>query len=1029
MSGDTRQWDFLLLRKAIEPLLSKKQAKTWPPALSAIAAVRNDLAHLSSPELSATQETAFTDTICIALEQLGMDAANIQDIRTVDHAALVQAQLLQPKKTAESAEFVSAMHHMAQLMAQKMLVEAAQVAKRAIESGGVTDTDELARLNESAARAWIERHRREGDENSLQQAIFHAKKSVDLRKEWVEGYMRLGECAELAGNVEEAVRYYEEAQKKNPTDGSISNHIKLIKSANLEKTNLGKVLNPLPKKTFDDDRNETIMSFEQNKGVQLTSENYKQLVDYSMKHIPGLEEVAKAHEYRDGSSKTKPQIKKAVEWYEKAVQKNNAEAMFNLAMIYIENPQFKVSTDRIISLLETASAANPKNPITGETVGVKEAQHSLANLYREGVLIPSNLTKAIEYYTMACNNGSHWSANDLGIIYMNSEKKDLDKSEKYLKMAISLGSQNARSNLTRLYIAKQDPDNAEKNHKIGLSDGDVLSANYHTVFTQAISLLKEGGVVEFPNDGETDKKVVSLSQEDKKNTPVDVSTEYSSQDLMKLAKLFMPSTPYNEKLNGLDGKRKEFIQARDMGSKFAERIVTTMELKDKALEALTKNRIDQFIILMSEAFRIEDFAVFLTLDQRDALMELVSRICSNHKMEQKSEVDRCARICAANLMLGQQDYEMIDIICKESIIKYPDEHYFNNMRGKGCAFSGQYDKALICFDLACKAKPNDAEYIYHLAVARRLRKINYSTSEALEEYTNFIREAAEDHRKIPESYYSMANCLFRERKDAETFEKAREYYWLGLEAEKKQLKPFLPWTSNSKTLAENTLLSKFKRKELELSKRVINPTLDPKKAQVLKKLGEVIIHASNMPPNFAKVNFTMVSQPIPKMSVVGLQEITIASLNPALDKPKPKTILLLTSLGHFVSMTSFQFAVQDKTGFVERIAIYNLQNSEAELRKRFAYGSQFFVLTPHYKIAMDGLPIIRVDNPDLVVDESEPKAATTPCVFCGRCMTTTMQSPTKCMECQQVYFCSPECLKAAKSANGIHTQELCKSMK
>lgn len=108
----------------------------------------------------------------------------------------------------------------------------------------------------------------------------------------------------------------------------------------------------------------------------------------------------------------------------------NVEAMLDLAYLYLYGDN-NTATDHTLALAYYQKAAEMKNPV---------ALNNLGSLYFNGIGVPVNYTKSIEYFNEAASLGSDDAAVNLAIIYLGSDVKgknrdDLDKVLTLLKQA------------------------------------------------------------------------------------------------------------------------------------------------------------------------------------------------------------------------------------------------------------------------------------------------------------------------------------------------------------------------------------------------------------------------------------------------------------------------------------------------------------------------------------------------------------------------------------------------------------------
>lgn len=60
------------------------------------------------------------------------------------------------------------------------------------------------------------------------------------------------------------------------------------------------------------------------------------------------------------------------------------------------------------------------------------------------------------------------------------------------------------------------------------------------------------------------------------------------------------------------------------------------------------------------------------------------------------------------------------------------------------------------------------------------------------------------------------------------------------------------------------------------------------------------------------------------------------------------------------------FTLLDETGNIEKVAVYNYPLKNKSASKVFCMGASVTIKDPYYKMAMDGSPIIRIDDPSKI---------------------------------------------------------------
>jgi TPR repeat protein len=117
---------------------------------------------------------------------------------------------------------------------------------------------------------------------------------------------------------------------------------------------------------------------------------------------------------------------KAAEWYRRAADRGDREAMFALAMLRMAGRAGPVNREEAAKLL--AAAARLKHPL---------ASYNLALLYLEGQLFPRDFARAAELFRIAAEAGSAEAQYALAALYKEGRgvKKDVVESTRLLYLA------------------------------------------------------------------------------------------------------------------------------------------------------------------------------------------------------------------------------------------------------------------------------------------------------------------------------------------------------------------------------------------------------------------------------------------------------------------------------------------------------------------------------------------------------------------------------------------------------------------
>lgn len=189
----------------------------------------------------------------------------------------------------------------------------------------------------------------------------------------------------------------------------------------------------------------------------------------------------------------KPDLDKALEFYQKASSKNHIESMIRIAWIYFgKEDQTELQKQAYQILKETSTSSNidakisfgmirilaPKTDIDKQEgfnaikvlaeKGEGQAQYLLGACYFEGLGCTQNFQEALTWYQKATEKGSAAASSQIGLIYAHAlgVQKDPEKAFEYNKRAAELGDPDAQHNLGNAYLngrgASRNPEEALK---------------------------------------------------------------------------------------------------------------------------------------------------------------------------------------------------------------------------------------------------------------------------------------------------------------------------------------------------------------------------------------------------------------------------------------------------------------------------------------------------------------------------------------------------------------------------------------
>jgi TPR repeat protein len=175
---------------------------------------------------------------------------------------------------------------------------------------------------------------------------------------------------------------------------------------------------------------------------------------------------------------------KAEEYYKKAIDAGNNDALNNLGNLYKEQKEYSKAEEYYKKAIDA---------------GVNDALINLGILYKE----QKEYSKAEEYYKKAVDAGNNDALFNLGILY--KEQKEYSKAEEYYKKAIDGGNNDALNNLGVLYQEQKEYSKAEECYKKAIDAGnnDALNNLAYLYFSQSENKEK---ALEFVNKSYEIKK-------------------------------------------------------------------------------------------------------------------------------------------------------------------------------------------------------------------------------------------------------------------------------------------------------------------------------------------------------------------------------------------------------------------------------------------------------------------------------------------------------------------------------------------
>jgi TPR repeat protein len=181
--------------------------------------------------------------------------------------------------------------------------------------------------------------------------------------------------------------------------------------------------------------------YQEGKGVV---QDYKKAIEWYQKAAEKGNADAQADlgfMYRNGYGVAKD-YKKSIEWYQKAAEKGNATAQANLGFMYRNG--YGVAKDDKKAIFWYQKAADQ---------GHAAAQFNIGVIYYNGDGIAKDYKKAIEWYKKAADQENAYAQNNLGFMYQNGYgvAKDYKKSIEWYQKAADQGHTFAQNNLGNMH--------------------------------------------------------------------------------------------------------------------------------------------------------------------------------------------------------------------------------------------------------------------------------------------------------------------------------------------------------------------------------------------------------------------------------------------------------------------------------------------------------------------------------------------------------------------------------------------------
>ncbi|KAF9981247.1 hypothetical protein BGZ65_004160 [Modicella reniformis] len=986
--GDIKKWD-LSIFNAIFTMSDLNRDKVFQANLKRLMPIRNSMAHHSDKKISTQEYQHYWNELKGILLFLGVTDEELDDILH-SHSSDSKMYILN-ENVKKSIELKQEGNNL--LKEQKFKMAASKYTD-AITLPGLPDGD-LSVLHSNRSFCYLKL-------DKYAQALEDAKLSKRLNPEYLKAYIRLGKAYEALEKYDKAVKNFDKALSLDMNN----EEIRQMRSD-------ARRLKGLQERDNDESLHELNMKSRQEFNAMKNKDEVKKMM---FKYNPSLEHVWAGHEYRDDQN-----YSMAVECYKRAADMRNAEGMYNLALFMIKGHGVSKDYTQAFKLLMEVSKFDAFDKRNNPVVGVKEAEHSIALGYQEGSIVEKDLQLAVVWYEKAISHQSGMSANNLALMYTNGGDglvKNLQQAEQLFLCALNYGDPNAMDNLVHLYLMSGNINKAEKWNEKSKKQGSklarqreepiakmILQSNAHISdvieWEKGLNLPFENMTVherffrklsyEHPDKPEVLEALQGLESIRNKSdrpSPTKITTKGYKYDFEVLAKRKDTSVFSNRMYFAV----LRFMEAMEIFSDIGRRSIVVLDNDSRS-----------FINRLSECYKLEHFVGSMPVDIREVMRKHVLLLLSHsdRAVKHRENSDELAfnqdcRFCHA--VLNMQSDESIDFLT-ECIKKYPNNEFFLELRGCLYNFKETRESALRDFNRIDGILKDDVDNLYHKACTLKLMS---RYKEATVTYNKFISVASADHRKVPEAYYSLGTCsmgMSKKKKNIDTDSMAR-YYEQGLNAEGKQIPFFLPYESTTKELLETMLrtiggLSKIKGKPVVKLADPFRKDLIVNHRRGVRDFGEVLSSSNGHAIKFTAKPSKTQSAPV---SLVGLKPTYLNEIDPTSDHVLNGFVLELTLITEpFDNNMSISFVAEDNNSNVQRVSLYNFDKKHT-----LAIGAKISIINPYLRSAMDGKPLIRVDDPNSVI--VSPHQIVDMCHYCGK-----GQSKYSCSKCKQSKYCTKEC--------------------
>ncbi len=403
-TGDSNGWDLTILGTILLSIPFKTEKTECH--IQALKEIRNKMAHMPDMDVSDELFNELFGIISQSMVSIGYDESVLNSLKNTSSNQSKKKLFID-----ENCELKNMVAQADEEFDRKKYFEAIKLYSDAINLFDLSN-DELADLffKRSLVRAQLYNGSSKPDDKYLYRALLDAEKVVANQPQMTRGYIQNAELSFKLNLLKNSEELYNKALAIDLGNEELKNSLAFVRYKKGEQDRL-EHLDPNHNLLTSEEKHEHFLH-------QLNLQNENQRVTIHLnefrKHLLEFDsskaDVFLGHDYRDGSKSIKQNYEMAAKYYGKAAQKNNAEALYSLALLHMKGQGVKIYFPKAICMLKKA-AAQPNTETDGyailDTIGVKDSAHALGLAYEQGTYVEKNMSVAVSWYE-AWNTVAHF---------------------------------------------------------------------------------------------------------------------------------------------------------------------------------------------------------------------------------------------------------------------------------------------------------------------------------------------------------------------------------------------------------------------------------------------------------------------------------------------------------------------------------------------------------------------------------------------------------------------------------------------